>query len=527
MNIKHIKLTAYTASALFLASCGAQKQVSSPSQPKKTVVTKPAAPKAETKPEDTEAELRNLQLPDVPREFRGAWVATVANISWPTKGNFSPERQKEEAMNILNLLKQANFNAVILQVRPSADALYKSNLEPWSYFLTGEIGKAPTPFYDPLEFWISEAHKRGMELHVWLNPYRAHHTSGGGVTEKSIVNKFGGDVVKLKNGMWWFDPSSQKVQDHVSAVVKDLVKRYDIDAVHFDDYFYPYAEYNGGRDFPDSKSWAVYQASGGTLSKADWRRGSVNKFVKRMYDEIHAEKKFVKFGIAPFGIWKSGYPSDVRGSSQYDDLFADAKLWLNEGWVDYFSPQLYWKEGGAQSFSSLLKWWQSENTKKRHLWPGINTVEVRGVQDRPTEIVGQIQTDRNLIKNGAGVIHWSVDGISKSPAMFSALQNIYKDKALVPASPWLKSEPTVKPELSAQKSGGNIELKWLSRNQDQVTNWLLYTRYGNVWTPEIISPATNSILLPNSKNGKKLEAVALKAVDRDGSESDYAAVKIR
>ena len=286
---------------LLLSSCAVNKPASS-GKPQ-NVITQPAPVKAPVKKPEV-----SFTLPSVNREFRAAWIATVANINWPSKNSLSTQQQKDEAIKILDLLKDANFNAVIFQARPSSDAFYKSDIEPWSYFLTGTIGKAPVPYYDPLEFWITEAHKRGMELHVWLNPYRAHHTTGGPVTEASMVKKMPEQTVRLRNGMYWMDPSDEKVQDHTSKVIKDLVKRYDIDAVHIDDYFYPYREYNGGADFPDSRTWSAYQKSGGNLSKADWRRANVNRFIKRIHDEIKAEKSYVKFGISPFGIWKPGYP---------------------------------------------------------------------------------------------------------------------------------------------------------------------------------------------------------------------------
>src|SRR5690606_7145814 len=278
----------------------------------KPVAKKPVGEKvAEKKP--VEKPVFKANLPNVPREFRAAWVATVANINWPSKNNLSTEQQKQEAINLLDMLKNNNFNAVIFQVRPSADGLYKSSLEPWSYFVTGTIGKAPSPYYDPLEFWVEEAHKRGLELHVWLNPYRAHHSNGGQVTSESLVRKSPENVVRLRNGMYWFDPASQETQNHAASVVMDIVKRYDIDGVHFDDYFYPYATYNGGADFPDDKTWFAYKKTGGNLSRPDWRRDNVNKFIKRIYTEIKKEKPSVKFGLSPFGIWKPGYPSGVTG----------------------------------------------------------------------------------------------------------------------------------------------------------------------------------------------------------------------
>lgn len=499
-------------------SCATKKPVV---QPIKKIVKKEIKTPVPNKPVP---EIIKLDLPEPPREFRAAWVATVANINWPSRNNLSTAEQKSEAIALLDLLKENNFNAVIFQARPSADALYESKIEPWSYFLTGETGKAPNPYYDPLEFWIAEAHKRGLELHVWLNPFRAYHTTGGKINSVSMVNKMSDDVVKLRNGTYWMDPSSDNVQNHVSDVVKDLVKRYDLDGVHFDDYFYPYKEYNDGRDFPDTKTWNNYLKTGGTLSRADWRRANVNTFVKRIYDEIKVQKNDVKFGISPFGIWKPGFPEDVQGSSQFDELFADAKLWLNQGLIDYFSPQLYWPMTSAkQNFNSLLNWWSSENTKKRHLWPGLNTVEIKA-SDRPTEIVNEINSIRNSLPTSKGEIHYSIAGLSKSYEMTSALKNgPYKEKALVPETPWLKTVTLKKPEISFTKTPNNFLIKWNSDDLQNVREWLLYTKYGENWSLEILTPDILFKNLQINKLGKNLSAVAIKSVGKLGNESPYDA----
>lgn len=516
MNIRHIKLSLFCAFAA-VSSCATQQTgISAHSPAAATTGTVRNIPVRTV----SQAAPAAVVLPEVKREFRGAWIATVANINWPTRNNLSDEQQKAEAIRLLDLLHDLNFNAVIFQARPSADALYRSSYEPWSYFLTGQTGKAPG--YDPLEFWISESHKRGMELHVWLNPYRAFHTTGGAVTSESMVKKMPSEIVKLRNGTYWFDPSNPKTQDHVSNVVKDIVRRYDIDGLHFDDYFYPYREYNGGKDFPDDKSWNGYLASGGTLSRADWRRGNVNKFIKRIYDEIKAEKNHVKFGISPFGIWKPGYPAGITGSSQYDELYADAKLWLNEGWIDYFSPQLYWKEEGPQRFSSLLKWWDSENLRKRHLWPGLNTVGIKGVTDKSAEIVSQIKTSRTILKESDGEIHYSVAGLLQNPQMVSALKNgPYRDKALVPRTPWLKTNLLEKPRLTYSNGGNTARVEWSASDLQKVKRWVLYARYGDQWETEILDLADRSKTLAVSKSGKKLRAVTVRAVDRLGNESAY------
>ncbi len=468
-----------------------------------------------------------VQLPETNREFRGVWIATVANINWPSKKNLTVFEQKTEAIKLLDLLDEMNFNAVILQVRPSADALYQSKFEPWSYFLTGEIGKTPAPFYDPLQFWIEEAHKRGMELHVWLNPYRAHHSNGGKVTKEAMPNKMPNEIVRLKNGMYWFDPSNKKTQDHVSNVVTDIVKRYDIDGVHFDDYFYPYASYNGGADFPDQKTWNEYIESGGLLKKADWRRHNVNIFIERIYKEIKTEKRHVKFGISPFGIWKSGYPEGTVGLSQYDELYADAKLWLNNGWIDYFTPQLYWPiDSKRQSFAKLLKWWKDENTKNRHLWPGLNTVEVNA-KDRSVEISNQINLTKEIVPESAGVVHYSMAGLTKNPSLMKNLkENVYKEKALVPASGWLQSEYIYKPSININKNKESVAVDWSIKNPKIVTKWVLYKRFGDDWEMEILKSHQNSSNIENYKNGKKLNTVAIRAIDRLGNESEYDAKSI-
>ncbi|HSO78420.1 MAG TPA: family 10 glycosylhydrolase, partial [Bacteroidales bacterium] len=251
------------------------------------------------------------RTPSAEREFRAAWVATVANINWPSKPGLPVADQKREALELLDLLYKNHFNAVVFQVRPHTDAMYKSELEPWSYYLTGEQGMAPDPYYDPLEFWIEEAHKRGIELHAWLNPYRAHHPAGGEVTETSIVKKHPELVIKLEQGYWWMDPAKQGTQDHSYNVVMDLVRRYDLDGIHFDDYFYPYPDYNNFKDFPDDESWQAYLAGGGKLSRGDWRREAVNTFIERLYKGIKAEKPYVKFGLSPFGIWQPFNPPAI------------------------------------------------------------------------------------------------------------------------------------------------------------------------------------------------------------------------
>ncbi|MEO6682027.1 MAG: family 10 glycosylhydrolase [Ginsengibacter sp.] len=460
------------------------------------------------------------------REFRAAWVATVANINWPSKPGLSTAEQQKEAIELLDFLKGHNYNAVVFQVRPQADALYESSLEPWSYYLTGEQGKAPVPYYDPLAFWVKEAHDRGLELHVWLNPYRSHHITGGPVSESSLVKTKPELMVYLKEGYWWFDPSMKETQDHGVKVVMDIVKRYDIDGVHFDDYFYPYLSYNNGEDFPDTASRKQYLANGGKLSIGDWRRESVNTFIKRLYEEIKKEKKHVKFGLSPFGIWRPGHPKSIEGMDQYDQLYADAKLWLNKGWIDYFSPQLYWPVSRQkQSFPVLLGWWSGENTFKRHLWPGINVGRDTSARTT-TETFNQIMISRGMLPESPGVIHWSLSSVTKNPNMAKMLlEGPYATNALVPSSPWLDNQLPEAPSVTTDQQGDSVTVKWSHKNENDIFRWVVYYQYGSTKDYRILNRESRWLNLAPHNGKNKLTSVVVTAVSRSSNESERTEVK--
>lgn len=465
--------------------------------------------------------------PQAMREFRAAWVASVGNINWPSKPGLSTADQQKEALVLLDFLQQHHFNAVILQVRPQADALYKSDIEPWSYFLTGQQGKAPDPYYDPLEFWTVAAHERGIELHVWLNPYRAHHVSGDSISEQSVVKTHPDWVVHLKEGYWWMDPSKKEVQDRTAGVVMDLVKRYDIDGVHFDDYFYPYPSYNLDQDFPDSSSWKAYQNAGGKLSRGDWRRKSVNDLIERIYKEIKSVKPFVKFGLSPFGIWRPGYPASITGFDQHNQLYADARLWLNKGWIDYFTPQLYWTiRRQAQSFPVLLGWWEGENKKHRHLWPGISVGRDTGTRT-VDETVNEIMITRGMLPKNMGVVHWSLGSVMKNSVLDSVLlAGVYKDEALVPPSPWLNKRAPGTPSVDIKKQADSLQVGWRPQNGNEVFRWVLYTKYGNGWSYRIFDRAKRTAILPLKNQRTKLNRIMLTAVGRTGNESPAKEISI-
>lgn len=468
----------------------------------------------------------NFENPKTEREFRAAWIATVANINWPSKPGLSSEQQKRETIFLLDLLANNNFNAVIFQIRPQCDALYKSDLEPWSYYLTGEQGKAPEPFYDPLEFWIEEAHKRGLELHVWLNPYRAHHINGDKITEHSIVKKYPEISIQLKSGYWWLDPSQELTQNHSYNVTMDILKRYDIDGIHFDDYFYPYPSYNDEKDFPDSISWNNYVKSGGNLIRGDWRRDNVNKFVKRVYEGIKSSKPYVKFGLSPFGIWRPNNPESIKGFDQYDKLFADAKLWLNEGWIDYWSPQLYWKISDIeQSFPVLLNWWESQNYKNRHLWPGMS------IDKGSLEVINQIMVTRGIVSESPGNIHWSIAPLVNDNSLLTEIKNgPYKKQALIPELNWINYKKPLKPEISLKLEGDTFIINHKNSDLNYINKWVIYFKYDGNWEYKIISTKIKSFKLASFRNINNdrifLKDLRVSNISRTGLESDYTVIDL-
>lgn len=458
-------------------------------------------------------------MPKAAAEFRAAWVASVDNINWPYKKGLSTEEQQREAIELLDFLQSHHFNAVIFQVRPQADALYQSSIEPWSYYLSGVQGKAPDPYYDPLQFWIDAAHERGIELHVWLNPYRAHSPVGGPVTDTSIVKKKPELVLKLKDGHWWFDPTKKGTQEHATSVVMDIVKRYDIDGVHFDDYFYPYPVYNGNEDFPDSVSFNEYVQHGGKLNRGNWRRKSVNDFIQHLYKDIKAEKPWVKFGLSPFGIWRPGYPSSVEGFDQYNQLYADARLWLNKGWIDYFTPQLYWRTNSlTASYPVLLGWWSSENKKHRHLWPGMNVGRDTTVANT-TEAVNQIMISRGMLPASNGEVHWSIGSLTKDSNLAKAIVlGPYRKNALVPASSWLDHDAPEPPQVKTEQQGDSLKISWTHANESDVFRWVVYHKYEK-WSYTICNRNDRSLVIAATAGKFKLSNIAVTAVDRTGNES--------
>lgn len=380
-------------------------------------------------------------------EFRGVWIATVDNIDWPQKGVFTVYSQKTEFIRQLDQHKKNGMNAVIVQVRPSADAFYPSALEPWSQWLTGVQGRSPSPYYDPLQFMIEETHKRGMEFHAWLNPYRANFNIGSASIAPNHITRIHPDWFLSYGGKKYFDPSNKDGQQHVVAVVRDIVKRYDIDAIHMDDYFYPYRI--AGKEFPDAAS---YIRSGSKLSKDDWRRSNVDSIIEKLNAVIKQEKPYCKFGISPFGVWRNKN-TDPEGSNtkagvtNYDDLYADILLWMQEGWVDYVAPQLYWEIGHKLAdYEELIDWW-SRHSYGRHIYIGhgiYRAFEKGAAWKNPKELPNQIKMLREY-PEVQGSIYFSSKSFDRNPNGWndSLQNNYYKTPALIPEMGWLPERVTI------------------------------------------------------------------------------------
>ena len=336
------------------------------------------------------------------------------------------------------------------------------------------------------------------------------------------------------------DPALKGTQDHSYDVVMDLVRRYDLDGIHFDDYFYPYPDYNNFKDFPDDASWQAYQQGGGKLSRGDWRRDAVNTFIERLYKGIKAEKPWVKFGLSPFGLWQPYNPPAIGGGfNQHETLYADAKLWLNKGWIDYYSPQLYWPINQLNlSYPVLLGWWKEQNLKGRHLWPGINLSNgaAGGTTD---ETVNKIMVTRGMLPESPGVIHWSIGQLVSSPDMVKAIAvGPYKNKALVPASPWLDKQAPTPPAIILSKEKDSVKVSWSHKTPGDVSRWVAYFKYGSQWKHDIYGPVAGTDIIPGFMVNRtyldradpqtvkkvedvlfKLDTVAISAVDRFGNES--------
>jgi uncharacterized lipoprotein YddW (UPF0748 family) len=403
------------------------------------------------------------------REFRAGWIATVSNIDWPSRPGLSAAQQQLEFINRLDQLKQLGCNAVIVQIRPAADAFYESSLEPWSRYLTGKAGQPPVPYYDPLNFMIEQTHMRHMEFHAWFNPFRALTDSKKNPNPPDHVTKQHPGWLVNYGGKTLLNPGLPEARDYVLSVIMDVVKRYDIDAVHLDDYFYPYRI--AGVEFGDAASFLKYGQ--GFKDKGDWRRNNVNLFVSTLNERIKATKPWVKFGISPFGVWRnadkdpSGSPTR-GGQTNFDDLYADVLLWMKNGWIDYCLPQLYWEhKHRLVAFEILMPWWDAKSYG-RHIYYGLGAYRMVGAAKPPwagtQELMWQLRDIRQDAQN-PGYAFYSTSCFDKiNCPITDSIQKFNNNFAFPPVMKWLDSIPPSPPVVKAVVTGEGTLLKWTVTN---------------------------------------------------------------
>ncbi|MET3501072.1 uncharacterized lipoprotein YddW (UPF0748 family) [Mucilaginibacter rubeus] len=418
------------------------------------------------------------------REFRGVWIATVVNIDWPTNSKSPSEKQKQELIDILNSHQETGINAVMLQVRPAADAFYAKSREPWSKYLTGKQGQAPSPNYDPLEFAITEAHKRGMELHAWFNPYRATFDGNFAALSPQHITKIKPEWFFTYGGIKTFNPGLPEVRDYIVQVILDVVDNYDIDGVHMDDYFYPYPI--AGQKINDEETFRKYGEGYDNIK--DWRRHNVDLLIHMIADSVHAHDPNMKFGVSPFGIWankaQNEEGSETNGGSSYYENYADTRKWVKEGWIDYINPQLYWQIGNrAADFQKLLDWW-GDNTYGRHLYVGqaayrINERKVQAFRN-PAQLPQQIELIRNNPRV-QGSVYFSSNSLTSNPLGFtdSLRDNYYQYPALPPVMLWRDSIPPNAPQqVTAKAAGKSVAVRWLTptlaKDEEPVYGYVIY-----------------------------------------------------
>ncbi len=444
-----------------------------------------------------DSQISSNGVPSFPREFRGAWSACIYNLDWPTSRGMSVQAQKGQLLGILNRMEEMNMNALIFQVRPHGDAVYSSNLEPWSSWLTGSMGRHPG--YDPLAYCVQQAHARGIEVHAWFNPFRALPNANM-PTSSNHISRTRPDLVKTHAGYKWMDISKSATRKHALNVISDVVARYDIDGVHLDDYFYPYPK-KGYGPFPDGKSSAQ-------------RRGYVDSFVKNLYQSVKSQKPWVRVGISPFGIWRPGVPAGIEaGLDAYEQLSADSRKWLKNGWVDYLMPQLYWRDyPQKQSFSALLGWWRQQGS--RPVWPGMATTRIHSSEDpgRPaSEITRQVELSRQIGRNWVGHAHWSVKSLmqNKGGVSTALVRGAYSTPALVPPMPWVNASKPEAPEGQRQVN----RITWNTKNAHLVA---VQVKQAGQWLPYDVVPAyKGQITLPMG-----VTSAAIRSVDRFGNVSE-------
>ena len=473
------------------------------------------------------------------REFRAAWIATVTMLDWPGSNTQTSEVQQAGLIALIRNLHDLGINAIIFQVRTECDALYASPYEPWSYWLTGQQGRAPFPFYDPLELAAAEAHRLGMEIHAWFNPYRAERVIGYNALAANHPVVLHPDWAISIGTFRFLDPGKQAVREHNLTVVSDVIRRYDIDGVHFDDYFYPYPDnqMTSAKPANDALDDATFAAeSRGIANKYNWRRDNINLFFRELHDSIQAIKPHVKLGVSPFGIWKNNVPAGIVGMDAYSTIYCDPMAWLNDGSVDYLTPQLYWQIGGGQDYSSLVRWWaDSTRADGRHLYPGHAPYRIVSGSWTSSELPNQIRLDRQPNRAHGSVFFRANNGLLDNPKGFAdSLRNdLYRTMALIPVMGWKDMIPPNQPlNLRYERiaSTGPAGLMWdqpsAASDGETARRYVIYRFTDPTIAPGELDDPTNIIgstdqrrYLPETPPPGSDYYYAVTALDRNHNES--------
>jgi uncharacterized lipoprotein YddW (UPF0748 family) len=486
--------------------------------------------------------------PAVPREFRAAWMTPIWDRGfkdWPSSPGLSPDAQRAELRSMLDRAAALGLNAVILHVRLAGDALYPTRYAPWSFMLSGASGVGPQPSYDPLAFAVTEAHARGLQLHAWFNPFRAVLPNIPGKLASTHVTKQHPDWIRKYGTQTWIDPGNPDARKFVLESMLDVVRRYDVDGIHIDDYFYPYRESRTVTrrvrrrrvrerveiSFPDDKTWRKYGKAKGWTDRDAWRRANIDDFVQSLYKGVKAIRPTALVGISPFGIWRPGSPPGVTGLDAFSEIYADSKRWLGEGWVDYVAPQLYWQISGMEDrFRALDAWWRSQNPQGRHIWPALYTAHVYGGSDTwPLgEIAQQIETIRASrigTSDVPGHVHFRLAALlAENGQLGQRLASDYADRALVPAFPWLGPAAPASPEVRVLNAEGPAAVVVSAVDTVPVRWWLIQMRSRDGKWSSVVRQAFAGQSMTEAFGSTDPDEVAVTAISATGVASPVTIV---
>lgn len=479
--------------------------------------------------------------PPVPREFRGAWATPIWDRGfrdWPSRAGLTPDAQRTELRTMLDHAAAAGLNAVLLHVRIAGDALYPSAFAPWSAFLSERQGEPPVPAYDPLAYAVSEAHARGLQLHAWFNPFRAVLQTSNASIAASHVTKMHPEWIRRYGTQTWIDPGDPAARKFVLETILDVAKRYDVDGIHLDDYFYPYREsrtvshrVHGRRirarvaiEFPDDRTWKRFGRAKGWTDRDAWRRANIDDFVEELYRGVKTINPAIIVGISPFGIWRPESPPGITGLDAFGEIYADSKKWLARGWLDFIAPQLYWELGGTEDrFRALDAWWRSVNPRERYIWPALYTSHVYGGRDawpigEIREQIATIRASRAGSADAPGHVHFRLAALFADNNRLAAdlATAAYSERAIVPPFAWLGATVPAAPLVAPVRTDAPTSFSIVPGDSTRVRWWLIQTRGRDGRWATTLRPAGDGRLEASAFGTAGPDEVAVTAITATG-----------